>query len=397
MRVHRPEAFFARVGGDGLIGFGESYLSRRLGRRRPRRLPDRAAPPTSPTLVPRRCRRLRALYVPGRPRSERNTSRQQPRPTSPTTTTCPTTCSRFPGRDDDLLLGAVRHPVATTDQPGTVAARGEPRPIAAEAQGRKIERLLDRTRRRRGHPAAGDRHRLGRARHPRRPPRRAGPLGHAVLGAAGAWPGVGSPPAGLRRPGERRALRLPRDPGPATYDAVRLGGDDRGGRPRVLAGVLPDPGPGARARRPGRAAGDHDAARPDARHPPHATPGSTSTSSPAASSRRSRRSSEVTRAHTTLRVTERLSFGSHYAETLRRWDATFHAGRGRVRALGFDETFQRMWHFYLEYSRGRLRLRLPRRRSRSSSNARSRLSTGAGTPPPPAPAGCCRSPRAARA
>ena len=29
---------------------------------------------------------------------------------------------------------------------------------------------------------------------------------------------------------------------------------------------------------------------------------------------------QVTREHTTLRVTERLSFGSHYAETLRRWD-----------------------------------------------------------------------------
>ena len=59
----------------------------------------------------------------------------------------------------------------------------------------------------------------------------------------------------------------------------------------------------------------------------------------------------VTREHTTLRVTERLSFGSHYAETLRRWDATFRAAHGRVRELGFDETFERMWHFYLEYSR----------------------------------------------
>ena len=60
---------------------------------------------------------------------------------------------------------------------------------------------------------------------------------------------------------------------------------------------------------------------------------------------------QVTREHTTLRVTERLSFGSHYAETLRRWDDAFGAAHERVRELGFDETFERMWHFYLEYSR----------------------------------------------
>jgi cyclopropane-fatty-acyl-phospholipid synthase len=60
---------------------------------------------------------------------------------------------------------------------------------------------------------------------------------------------------------------------------------------------------------------------------------------------------QVTRTHTDLRLADRLSFGSHYAETLRRWDATFLAARDQVERLGFDETFQRMWHFYLEYSR----------------------------------------------
>jgi cyclopropane-fatty-acyl-phospholipid synthase len=59
----------------------------------------------------------------------------------------------------------------------------------------------------------------------------------------------------------------------------------------------------------------------------------------------------VTREHTTLRVSERLSFGSHYAETLRRWDDAFGAASTQVRDLGFDATFERMWHFYLEYSR----------------------------------------------
>jgi len=60
---------------------------------------------------------------------------------------------------------------------------------------------------------------------------------------------------------------------------------------------------------------------------------------------------QVTREHTSLRVAERLSFGSHYAETLRRWDAAVGGASARVRELGFDATFERMWHFYLEYSR----------------------------------------------
>ena len=48
---------------------------------------------------------------------------------------------------------------------------------------------------------------------------------------------------------------------------------------------------------------------------------------------------------------DRLSFGTHYAQTLQRWDDAFLAAGDEVRALGFDETFRRMWHFYLEYSR----------------------------------------------
>ncbi len=60
---------------------------------------------------------------------------------------------------------------------------------------------------------------------------------------------------------------------------------------------------------------------------------------------------EVAERHTALRVTDRLAFGADYAETLRRWDAAFLAASDRVLALGFDETFVRMWHFYLCYSR----------------------------------------------
>ena len=59
----------------------------------------------------------------------------------------------------------------------------------------------------------------------------------------------------------------------------------------------------------------------------------------------------ITRERTGLRIADRLSFGSHYAETLRQWDERFLAARERVLALGFDDTFVRMWHFYLDYSR----------------------------------------------
>ncbi len=60
---------------------------------------------------------------------------------------------------------------------------------------------------------------------------------------------------------------------------------------------------------------------------------------------------EVTRAHTTLRVVDRLSMGASYAQTLRLWDERFAANADAVGRLGFDAIFHRMWHFYLEYSR----------------------------------------------
>lgn len=53
--------------------------------------------------------------------------------------------------------------------------------------------------------------------------------------------------------------------------------------------------------------------------------------------------------HTSLRVTERLDFGQDYAETLRRWRTSFAEHEQAVRQLGFDETFIRMWEYYLAY------------------------------------------------
>jgi cyclopropane-fatty-acyl-phospholipid synthase len=54
--------------------------------------------------------------------------------------------------------------------------------------------------------------------------------------------------------------------------------------------------------------------------------------------------------HTSLRIADRYSFGRHYAETLHRWRLRFEERAAEVEALGFDETFRRMWSLYLAYS-----------------------------------------------
>ncbi len=59
---------------------------------------------------------------------------------------------------------------------------------------------------------------------------------------------------------------------------------------------------------------------------------------------------QVTAEHTALRVVGTRFFGASYAETLRRWRQTFLAAWPHVATLGFDETFRRMWEFYLAYS-----------------------------------------------
>ncbi|MGW8633107.1 class I SAM-dependent methyltransferase [Streptomyces sp. NPDC055793] len=56
------------------------------------------------------------------------------------------------------------------------------------------------------------------------------------------------------------------------------------------------------------------------------------------------------RDHTRLRVARRDGFGAHYAETLRLWRERFTERAAEVDALGFDETFRRLWTFYLAYS-----------------------------------------------
>lgn len=56
------------------------------------------------------------------------------------------------------------------------------------------------------------------------------------------------------------------------------------------------------------------------------------------------------RRHSGLHIAARRSLGADYAHTLRLWRERFHANWERIAQSGFDQTFRRMWEFYLAYS-----------------------------------------------
>ncbi len=52
---------------------------------------------------------------------------------------------------------------------------------------------------------------------------------------------------------------------------------------------------------------------------------------------------------TDLALVQADEIGLHYAETLRRWRGNLFANRDRIRALGYDDRFLRLWEFSLCY------------------------------------------------
>lgn len=50
-----------------------------------------------------------------------------------------------------------------------------------------------------------------------------------------------------------------------------------------------------------------------------------------------------------LQVTDEFAFGLDYARTLAAWRASFEANWPQISQLGFDDTFRRLWRFYLCY------------------------------------------------
>jgi cyclopropane-fatty-acyl-phospholipid synthase len=61
---------------------------------------------------------------------------------------------------------------------------------------------------------------------------------------------------------------------------------------------------------------------------------------------------------TDLRLIHWEDFSSDYAKTLACWRANFHAHLDEIRALGYSDTFLRMWEFYLCYCEAGFRERL---------------------------------------
>ena len=50
-----------------------------------------------------------------------------------------------------------------------------------------------------------------------------------------------------------------------------------------------------------------------------------------------------------LRLFNLEDIGPSYATTLAHWRRRFHAAEAQVRALGYDERFQRLWTLYLSF------------------------------------------------
>jgi cyclopropane-fatty-acyl-phospholipid synthase len=347
MVLHRPEEFYARIGRDGLIGFGESYQTgawdaEDLGGF----LTVLAA--ELPNLIPAPLQKLRAAYVRRPPRAHENNERNTQDNIAHHYDLSNDLFALF--LDDTLSYSSALYDTSVLDRGDhEVAAppEGRDHESLTEAQERKIERLLDQT-------GVGEGSRVleigtGWGELAIRAARR-GATVHSVtlsreqlelaekrIAAAGFSDQV------TVELSDYRAVE-------GSYDAIvsvemieAVGHEywstyfrtiDRllapGGRVGIQAITMP-----------------HDRMLAT-RHTwtwinKYIFPGGFLPSVQAID--------EVTRQNTSLQVVDRLSFGQHYAETLRRWDISFQAAHEQVRELGFDEIFKRMWHFYLDYSR----------------------------------------------
>jgi len=56
--------------------------------------------------------------------------------------------------------------------------------------------------------------------------------------------------------------------------------------------------------------------------------------------------------NTDMMITELHDIGQDYAKTLQHWHQRFDKALPQVRALGYDDTFIRLWKFYFSYCEG---------------------------------------------
>ena len=266
MRIQRPAEFYARLGRDGLIGFGEAYLTgawdaEDLGGF----LTVLAA--DLPTLVPAPLQKLRAAYVRRPPKDQQNTTDNTRDNIAHHYDLSNDLFKLF--LDETMSYSSALYDTSVIDRGDHLEAappEGHDSESLAEAQARKIERLLDQT-------GVGEGTRVLEI-----------GTGWGELAIRAARRGATVHSVTLSSEQLDLAEQLVAEAGYADRVSIalsdyrdvagpvrrrRLGGDDRGRRARVLVDVLPDHRPPARSRGQGRDPGDHDAARPDARDPAH--------------------------------------------------------------------------------------------------------------------------------
>ncbi|MFF3773084.1 class I SAM-dependent methyltransferase [Streptomyces sp. NPDC002232] len=331
LTVHDEEAFHRRIGRDGLIGFGESYMAGEWDS------DDLAGVLTVlaqhvDDLVPAPLRTLRSLWVSARPSGDRNT-RAGARDNI--------------GRHYDLsndLFAAFLDPTLTYSAAlfSTLPARFD---ALERAQHRKIDRLLDLAR-------VGEGTRLleiGTG------------WGELALRAAARGARVTT----LTLSSEQAALARARiaDAGLADRVEVQLRDyRDIEGRhdavvsvemieavgaeywPAYFTALRRALAPGGRIALQAITMGHRQMLHTAATHTwisKYVFPGGLIPS---------RRAIAEHSAHAGLTTVADSGHGEHYAETLRLWRERFTSRRPAVAALGFDDVFPRMWEFYLAYS-----------------------------------------------
>ncbi|WP_306319090.1 MULTISPECIES: class I SAM-dependent methyltransferase [unclassified Streptomyces] len=330
--IHRPDAFHARIGLHGLIGFGESYMAGEWD------APDPVAALTVlaahvAELVPAPLQRLRGLWARRQPSARRNTpagSRSN--------------ISHHYDLSNDLFALFLDETLSYS----SAVFRGLPAhwDLLADAQRRKVDRLLD----------------LAEVRDGSRVLEIGTGWGELAIRAAARGARVTS----LTLSAEQRELALERIAAAGLTDRVGVelcdyrearGTYDAVVSVEMIEAVGAEFWPtyfrtlDARLAPGGRAALQAITMPHDRMLAGRSTytwiqkyifPGGLLPSVEAIT--------ESVRDHTGLTLARRDGYGAHYAETLRLWRERFTERADDVDALGFDETFRRMWTFYLAYS-----------------------------------------------